>query len=287
MKVVMKVFNSNLFTIVLGLILVFSLQGFQIILIASLNYDFGKSGTALSEHIFQFFFILNFFWTLFNSNYFFQVYNTSVMAFNLYEFSDTSFLTSLKNTLYSLGSICLGGLLIAIVTTLRFFVDRARNDNDRRNENRNLITSILLCIVTILLSVLENFLEFQNSLTFPYIAIHGKKYSESVKESFDFIERESPVGIAGIAALQMSLSIFSILIVFLCFGSWQSFAKLTSDEIIKKSILLTSVLPIFFYFVTILILSSGYIGMIYISSDALDAIDDKYSKDLREAFLEK
>lgn len=77
---------------------------------------------------------------------------------------------SLARTLsYSFGSVCLGSLLVSIVDFLKFLLDQTRNQDGRSN-------GVVLCIVSCLMGILENLLEYFNKWAFIYVGLYGYKY---------------------------------------------------------------------------------------------------------------
>lgn len=73
----------------------------------------------------------------------------------------------------SLGSICFGSLLVAIVQALRALANSAQNDGDGNN--------CLICIAQCILSLLESILEYFNKWAFVYVGLYGYGYIEAGK----------------------------------------------------------------------------------------------------------
>ncbi len=72
---------------------------------------------------------------------------------------------------YSFGSICLGSLLVAIVQTLKQFVEMARDSDD----------GILKCVADCLLGCLETMMEMFNEWAFVYVGLYGYSFIDASK----------------------------------------------------------------------------------------------------------
>ena len=78
----------------------------------------------------------------------------------------------------SLGSICLGSLLVAIIQTIRFMINFFRD-----NENE-----FVTCIVDCIISMIESMLEYFNKYAYTYIAIYGLKYTEAASRTWNLVQ---------------------------------------------------------------------------------------------------
>ena len=288
MCVGVKIILSNFFTTLIGIIMCLSLIILQIFLMTQLRIELSLHHEKMQDNIFTFFYVLNLFWTLSNAIYFFKVYITSVVSYNLVEFGEHSRMSSvIKNSMYALGSICFAGLVVAVVSTLRFFVDQER-DRRSNNRDRNGLVSIILCLMAVLLSVLEDIIEFINALTLPYIAVHGEGYIESVKKSYDISLRRNPIAAIGMAALNISLFITQVSVTSICLGFSITLAKsYFNDMIILKSIIYSACIPLICFSTIMMIFSSAFLGIIYIKTENEDLIISKYKSELNAAFENK
>ncbi|KAF2071914.1 hypothetical protein CYY_006771 [Polysphondylium violaceum] len=77
----------------------------------------------------------------------------------------------------SFGSIAFGSLLIAIISTLRYFASMMQN-------NRNVIVQIIGIILNFILGIMESILGFFNIYAFTQVAIYGKNYCTAAKDTF-------------------------------------------------------------------------------------------------------
>merc|ERR1739848_703150 len=82
-------------------------------------------------------------------------------------------LSSFKRAVtYSLGSICFGSLLVAIIKTMRALL------NSARRQGRD---NIVACIAACLLSCIERLVEYINLYAFSYVATYGMSYCEAAR----------------------------------------------------------------------------------------------------------
>merc|ERR1711907_878977 len=77
----------------------------------------------------------------------------------------------------SFGSVCFGSLLVAIVRLLRMMVDQAR----RQANNRNAAAAVIGCLVSCILSVIEDIMEWFNTFAYVQVAVRGLKYTDSCR----------------------------------------------------------------------------------------------------------
>ena len=92
-----------------------------------------------------------------------------------------------RSCTYSFGSICFGSLLTALVTALRVIAQQARDNNSRRN-SRNEGAALLLCILTCILALLEDIIEYFNQWAYIFVGIWGLDYLESGKRVLELFQ---------------------------------------------------------------------------------------------------
>lgn len=83
-----------------------------------------------------------------------------------------------RSLTYSFGSICLGSLLQAIVSVLRYLVESARQQRESGNQQDacgSLIWSILECLTR----CFEDVLDYFNQWAYCFVGIYGLSYIES------------------------------------------------------------------------------------------------------------
>jgi len=85
----------------------------------------------------------------------------------------------------SLGSICLGSLLVAFIKTLHALVRQARSAVAR---SESVLVRCLLCLVECFLSTLEALMRFFNLYAYTQVAIYGKTYMDAAKSTWDLIK---------------------------------------------------------------------------------------------------
>ena len=117
-----------------------------------------------------------------------------------------------RSCTYSFGSICFGSLLNAIITTLRVMAQWAR---DRSRESHNNGAAFLYCILTCILSLIEDIIEYFNQWAFVFVGIWGLDYLESGKRVLELFEARGVTAIIsnGLASyVLMNMVIFSSLV---------------------------------------------------------------------------
>jgi hypothetical protein len=77
-----------------------------------------------------------------------------------------------RSVTYSLGSITLGSLIVALVQTLRALVEQIRHHSD---------DGILICIADCLLGMIQGLVEYFNKWAFVYVGLYGYSYMEAGK----------------------------------------------------------------------------------------------------------
>jgi len=96
-------------------------------------------------------------------------------------------LSSLKRAVTtSLGSICLGSMIVAIIKTIRALVRMLRNENN----------AICLCIVDCFLSCIDNLIRYFNHYAFCQIAIYGKTFCDAASATWNLIQQSGLEAIA-------------------------------------------------------------------------------------------
>jgi len=81
----------------------------------------------------------------------------------------------------SLGSICFGSLIIAILKTLRTLANVASDQSDG-------ILAFVACIIMCILSCIENMVEYFNFYAFTQVAVYGKPYCQAAKDTWTMIK---------------------------------------------------------------------------------------------------
>lgn len=92
---------------------------------------------------------------------------------------------ALKRSLtYSFGSISLGSLIVAIVNFVKMIAQSARNQAGQQGD---IVAYIFLCIATCLISCLQWVIEFVNRYAFSHIALYGRSYFQSAKDTWRYV----------------------------------------------------------------------------------------------------
>ncbi|PSR81356.1 plasma-membrane choline transporter-domain-containing protein [Coniella lustricola] len=90
-----------------------------------------------------------------------------------------------RSLTYSFGSISLGSLVVAIVNFLKMLAQSAQNDAAQQGD---LLAFVFSCILTCLISCLQWVIEFVNRYAFSHIALYGRPYFQSAKDTWKMIK---------------------------------------------------------------------------------------------------
>jgi len=118
-----------------------------------------------------------------------------------------------RSCTYSFGSICFGSLLNAIIMTLRFMLQQARQNRD----NDNLACSILLCVTQCILAMIESIIEYFNRWAYIFVGVYGMSYLESGKAVLELFQAR---GLTAIVSDDLSSSVLNSITLLsgLCAG---------------------------------------------------------------------
>jgi len=100
--------------------------------------------------------------------------------FKAADWSEASSVSLRRALTKSFGSICFGSFIIAIVKTIRFIIEMAR---DAAEDNAAGLA--LLCILDCIASFIESLVQFFNTFAFAYVAIYGMKFTEAGKRAWN------------------------------------------------------------------------------------------------------
>eukprot|EP00163_Fabomonas_tropica_P004247 TRINITY_DN1374_c0_g1_i8.p1 TRINITY_DN1374_c0_g1~~TRINITY_DN1374_c0_g1_i8.p1 ORF type:complete len:371 (+),score=100.83 TRINITY_DN1374_c0_g1_i8:658-1770(+) len=85
----------------------------------------------------------------------------------------------------SFGSICFGSLLVAIVQTMRFIVQRLK---DQARQDRNGAMLLFACCLDCMLSCLEWLVRYFNRYAFVQVALYGKSFIHAAKDTYAIMQ---------------------------------------------------------------------------------------------------
>lgn len=111
-----------------------------------------------------------------------------------------------RATTTSFGSICFGSLLVAVLKTLRQLLNSSRNQGNYW----------VRCILDCLLSILENLMSYFNMYAFTQVAIYGKTYCQSAKDTWRLIKSHGIDAVINDNLISGVLLMGSILAGILC-----------------------------------------------------------------------
>eukprot|EP00339_Tiarina_fusa_P001279 CAMPEP_0117028272 /NCGR_PEP_ID=MMETSP0472-20121206/20571_1 /TAXON_ID=693140 ORGANISM="Tiarina fusus, Strain LIS" /NCGR_SAMPLE_ID=MMETSP0472 /ASSEMBLY_ACC=CAM_ASM_000603 /LENGTH=526 /DNA_ID=CAMNT_0004735713 /DNA_START=54 /DNA_END=1631 /DNA_ORIENTATION=- len=90
-----------------------------------------------------------------------------------------------RASIYSLGSVCLGSLLVAILQVLKFLVRLARQqqEDENRRQGRQHV-SLVWCLLQCVVDQLEKLVKYFNQWAFVYVGLYGYDYWTSSKKVY-------------------------------------------------------------------------------------------------------
>lgn len=186
-------------------------------------------------------------------------------------FCSTSVVHSLiRSTTYSLGSICFGSLIVAILHMLRNSLRRAQNDRN---------AGILRCIAMCLLAYIEALAEYLNKWAYIYVGLYGYDYITAGKKVISLFKTRGWQAIIADNLVNRLLGIVSLTIGLLT-GVCSLFAAFLVEEFDDKEEM-GAALGLGFvsgFFIGI-ILSGIFMGLL---SSAVDAIIVCYAEAPKE-----
>lgn len=86
---------------------------------------------------------------------------------------------------YSFGSICLGSLIVAILDFLRFACSIAQQNS---GQSGNMMADCAFCVLGCILGLVQWALEFINRYAFSTMALYGKAYFATAKDTWRLIK---------------------------------------------------------------------------------------------------
>ncbi|AFM97650.2 hypothetical protein EHEL_010250 [Encephalitozoon hellem ATCC 50504] len=260
-------------------ILSLNLIGCTVLLLASVSLQVIQSFIFLRvlgndsaiKGIMSILFILNSYWTFFNTIYFTQVAVSGIITTHVEKNGEESFKESFYIAFMALGSISFAGLIMAAVSTAKFLLERER-DRDRERGSSGIINIILLCLV----NIIGDLVNLMNELVFPYLAVHGTKYTESVSKSYNLIEEKR--GVTLLSNMAIGKVIFFCLLFFICFIASGDTALLSanpsfqSNDLTYVTIAIVCVPLITFVYSFLSMFSSGTLALIYSYLESPEAV---------------
>lgn len=111
-----------------------------------------------------------------------------------------------RSMTYSFGSIAFGSLIVAIIQMIRFLINSTRNDRD------NLAAACADCLI----GMIEGLVRFFNYYAYVHVAIYGKPFIESGKDTWELIKSHGVDVIINDSLVGNCMSIATLLISLVC-----------------------------------------------------------------------
>ncbi|KAM0686266.1 hypothetical protein COBT_002512 [Conglomerata obtusa] len=171
----LKILLKNILKVILTFILVLSFISIQIYIAIVTTGNNDKN-----YYLFFPLIIFQLYWLYFIAHYFLRVYVSTIITLDITAENEVNVAkASTKNSFCALGSICFGSLFTGFnymieITNLQSGTEKYRDYGS------SFFYKILSKFVTFLLTLTE----FYNDFVFPYIALCGTAYTNSLKDSF-------------------------------------------------------------------------------------------------------
>jgi hypothetical protein len=109
----------------------------------------------------------------------------------------------------SFGSICFGGLVVAVIQALRMLADSAQSNGDG---------NCLACIAECILACLAGLVEYLNRWAFVYVGIYGFGYIQAARNVFTLFQNRGWEAIIADDLIANTLLLVSLVVGAICGG---------------------------------------------------------------------
>jgi hypothetical protein len=86
---------------------------------------------------------------------------------------------------YSLGSICFGSVILAVVQFVRVIANSLKNEAARK---KNPVLMLIACCIEFFLSCVEAMIEYFNRYAFVQVAMYGKGFIQAAKDTWSLVK---------------------------------------------------------------------------------------------------
>lgn len=114
---------------------------------------------------------------------------------------------------YSFGSISFGSLVVAIIQLLKHLCRLAQNQESQEGCS---VGCVACCILNCLLSFIESAVSWFNHYAYSYIALYGKSYIDSAKETFRMMKDRGLDALINDCLVDPVLSMASVFVAMFC-----------------------------------------------------------------------
>jgi Plasma-membrane choline transporter len=229
-------------------------------------------------------------WNFYCTLYFYQVYISSIVVMDLTKEGVNISVTyyALRNTLYSSGSICFAALIVAIVAVMKHMINNMRERDERGSSN--VILVMLISIMSFALGFFETIIKETNRIVFPYLAVHGTSYKESIHGAFIMISNRQSKGMAAFSVIDIVLWMLGIASFIILAIANIGFCYFTITNLLfRVLVILDFIILMYFsslYSQILQMVSSAALTLIYTYISAPQAIET-YDYQLKQAMDQK
>lgn len=245
-----------------------------------------QKGLFYVLHIFTFFWVGAFF------SYLFQVFAASTVIGALIkgtaetheeaDFSTTG--KALSNSLYAMGTVAFGGLILAAIKTVRFLINSTSRPNNDGSRNRSVLLDVLGCILLCIISILESIIDTLNQFAYAYCAMKGTGFIDSLKESQKLVTSRQNAAFATFYAVDYTIFAFgfllSLMLVSVDYGYYHLFSDKSAQSL--AMLVLSGIFTALLHFQFIYVLNAGTLALSYAEMVSSERVT-RYSPELGAA----
>ncbi|SMN18420.1 similar to Saccharomyces cerevisiae YOR161C PNS1 Protein of unknown function [Maudiozyma saulgeensis] len=114
----------------------------------------------------------------------------------------------------SFGSICFGSLIVALIDTLRQFLNLLRQSL-RSNPNNSRWAGIFLLLIRGMVSVLKWLAQYFNHYAYSFIALYGKTYLNAAKETWHMIRYKGIDALINDSLINTALGFYALFVSYI------------------------------------------------------------------------
>lgn len=115
-----------------------------------------------------------------------------------------------RSMTHSFGSICFGSLIVALIDTLRTVIDILRQNFAQQDGAGSFAARIMFIILGWIISFLKWVISFFNHYAYSFIALYGKPYIRSARETWHMIREKGFDALINDNLINIALSLYTL-----------------------------------------------------------------------------
>lgn len=214
------------------------------------------------------------FWVNGFFGYFFQVFVSSIVigevikntSDNTEESNFSVCKKAIYNTLCAMGSIAFGSLILAFIKAVRFYSESVLRAKKNTRDRSHLFIMFLLLVRLVIMVFLEEIVSIINKFGFPYCALKGTKFIESLREAHEMLNSKENAAIETFVVIDYTIFavglLNAVLIGSVNFGYFRFFTEQGHRDVLPIFVF-SGILSSIMHFQFISVLNSGTIALSY------------------------